>query len=313
MRNRLSVLLPALLLASPTLVHAVSGNAALASHRWIHGAEDCSTNQDPSIETYKFDEDTYVLRQNKCVDYEAPFIYVLFGSHTVLIQDTGAIEDAASFPLYETVRGLVEKRQADQSPPLRILVIHSHSHGDHKAADAQFRGMPHVTLIEPNHAGLKGFLDSDKSGAGETIVDLGGRQLTIFPIPGHQAESIAHTKWLLTGDTVYPGIISVLDWDEYRSSVVKLVQFAAAHDVSAVLGSHIEMSNTPSVVYERGTTFQPAEASLILPVEILHELSVGLAKAQGKRREVVTDTVIVKSVPLPARVLIRFLKMLGVR
>ncbi len=298
--------------ASPALAHAAGGNGALASHRWIHGAQDCSTNEDPAIETYEFDEDTYVLRQNKCVDYEAPFIYVLFGTHTVLVQDTGATEEAEKFPLYETVRGLVEKRKSDQSQPLKILVIHSHSHGDHKAADAQFKGMPHVTLVEPNQDGVDGFLASAESGT----VDLGNRKLSIFPIPGHQAESIAvydsHTKWLLTGDTIYPGIISVLDWDEYLTSLQKLVQFASSHEVSAILGSHIEMSKAPSVVYERGTTYQPEEASLLLPVEILSEVSADLTKTQGKRQEVVTDTVIVKPVPLPARVLIRFLKMLGV-
>jgi hydroxyacylglutathione hydrolase len=160
MRNLPAVLLYALLLASPALSHAAGGNAALADHRWIHGAEDCSTNQDPAIETYEFDEDTYVLRQNKCVDYEAPFIYVLFGSHTVLVQDTGATEEAEKFPLYETVSALVEKRQFDHFQPLKILVIHSHSHGDHKAADSQFKGMPHVTLVEPNQDGVNGFLAS---------------------------------------------------------------------------------------------------------------------------------------------------------
>jgi len=316
MRNILPTLLSVLLLASPALAHAASGNTALASHRWIHGAEDCSTNQDPAIETYQFDQDTYILRQNKCTDYEAPFIYVLFGSHTVLIQDTGATEEAAQFPLYETVLGLVEKRRADPSRPLKILVLHSHSHGDHKAADAQFKGMPNVTLVEPNQAGVNEFLDSNRSATGETIVDLGERQLSIFPIPGHQAESIAlydsHTKWLLTGDTIYPGIISVLDWDEFRSSLEKLLQFTTDHKVSAVLGSHIEMSNTPSVVYERGTTFQPEEASLVLPVEVLGELSTAITKARGKQDEVVTDTMIIRSIPLPAKLLNRFLKMLDV-
>jgi hydroxyacylglutathione hydrolase len=272
--------------------------------------------RNPAIETYEFDEDTYVLRQNKCVDYEAPFIYVLFGSHTVLVQDTGATEEAEKFPLYETVSALVEKRQFDHSQPLKILVIHSHSHGDHKAADSQFKGMPHVTLVEPNQDGVNGFLASADSGDGGRVVDLGERQLIIFPIPGHQAESIAlydsRTKWLLTGDTIYPGIISVLDWGEYLSSVEKLVQFASDHEVSAVLGSHIEMSESPSVVYERGTTFQPEEASLLLPVEVLSEVSTGVANTKGKRLEVVPDTVIVKPVPLPARMLIRSLKMLGV-
>ena len=321
MRRPSSVILTILLLAVPVLGYSasdsandsVSRNEALAGHRWIHGAEDCSTNRDPAIEIYAFDKDTYILRQNKCTNYEAPFIYVFFGSHTVLIQDTGATEETEQFPLYETIRGLVEKRHPESSVPLKMLVIHSHSHGDHRAADTQFNGMPLVTLVEPSQAAVNDFLDSNRSPSGETIVDIGGRQLTIFAIPGHQAESIAvydsHTKWLLTGDTIYPGIISVLDWIEFRSSLGKLVQFAKRHKVSAVLGSHIEMSNAPSVVYERGTTFQPEEASLVVSVDALNELSAVLAKTQGKQEEVVTDTMIIRSIPLPAILLNRLIKM----
>jgi glyoxylase-like metal-dependent hydrolase (beta-lactamase superfamily II) len=65
-------------------------------------------------------------------------------------------------------------------------------------------------------------------------------------VPGHQEESIAlcdaKTGWLLIGDTVYPGRVMVKDWSAYRSSIERLVEFAKAHRVSAVLGSHIEMS-----------------------------------------------------------------------
>ena len=57
---------------------------------------DCAKNEDPAVEVYRFDADTYILRQNKCVDFEAPFIYVLFGQHTVLVLDTGATADPIS-------------------------------------------------------------------------------------------------------------------------------------------------------------------------------------------------------------------------
>ena len=142
MKNLRTICLLNILFIWP-LLSVAEGNDDLANYRWIHGSQDCSTDRNPAIETYQFDEDTYVLRQNKCVNYEAPFIYVLFGSHTVLVQDTGATEEPEKFPLYETVRALVEKHRPDQAQPLKILVIHSHSHGDHKAADDQFkkRGM----------------------------------------------------------------------------------------------------------------------------------------------------------------------------
>ena len=62
------------------------------------------------------------------------------------VLDTGATADPIQFPLYETVRSLVGQRNQQE---IRILVAHSHSHGDHRAADPQFRGKPGVTLVEP--------------------------------------------------------------------------------------------------------------------------------------------------------------------
>src|SRR4051812_4349563 len=56
---------------------------ALSDKVWIHGSERCEENRDPPLDVFRFDADTYLLRQNKCVNFEGPFIYVLFGEHTV--------------------------------------------------------------------------------------------------------------------------------------------------------------------------------------------------------------------------------------
>ncbi len=297
---------------SSTLAIAEIETTSLATHGWIHGSQDCSKNGDPAIETFRFDQDTYILRQNKCVNYEAPFIYVLFGAHTVLVQDTGATDEVEQFPLYDTIAELVRNHPAGTHVARKMLVVHSHSHGDHKAADPQFRGKPNVTVVAPNKRGLEDFLSSLGSGPNK-IIDLGGRELTIFRIPGHQSEYVAiydpHTKWLLTGDSVYPGIISVLDWDEYRASIDRLVEFSSTREVLAVLGSHIEMSRTPGVPYERGSTFQPNEASLLLPVVELSDLKRHLDKAGSTRQELTSGSIIVRPVPWPVRALIRVLKL----
>jgi len=63
--------------------------ADLGAHVWNHGSEDCAKSRAPAIEILQADHDSYILRQNKCVHFEAPFIYVLFGEHTVFVQDTG--------------------------------------------------------------------------------------------------------------------------------------------------------------------------------------------------------------------------------
>jgi hypothetical protein len=52
---------------------------SLKQKKWNHGSVDCKYNTDPAIEVHQYDQSSYVLRQNKCVTYEAPFIYVLFG------------------------------------------------------------------------------------------------------------------------------------------------------------------------------------------------------------------------------------------
>ena len=216
--------------------------AALRDKKWIHGSADCKTNEDPAIEVFQYDQSSYILRQNKCLSFEAPFIYVLLGDEKVLVLDTGATKNALDFPLYETVRSLISK-QPGRDIEKELLIIHSHSHGDHYAGDSQFEGKPNVTVVEPNHTAVTQFFGFSQWPNGEVNLELGGRKLTVIPTPGHQEEAISvydpHTKWLLTGDTFYPGYIYVKNWGEYKRSISRLVSLSKAHDVSAVLGSHI--------------------------------------------------------------------------
>jgi hydroxyacylglutathione hydrolase len=259
--------------------------AGLTEKVWIHGSEDCRTNRDPPIEVFAFDAATYVLRQNKCVHFEAPFIYVLFGAHTVFVQDTGATARADRFPLYKAILELVAERQRTTATPLGILVTHSHSHGDHKAADAQFRGQPGVTLVEPDAQAVRDYFGFRQWPDGEAAVDLGGRSLVVVPIPGHQEESLAvydkATKWLLTGDTMYPGRLIVKDWAAYKASIGRLVQFSKDHEISAIMGTHIEMSRGGEL-FPPGSTFQPDEARLPLAVDDLLRLHERLTQAGNK-------------------------------
>ena len=299
-------------LAATLLAPSVAA-AGLADKVWNHGAADCSANEDPAIEVFPVDADTYVLRQNKCVHFEAPFIYVLFGEHTVFVQDTGATADSAQFPLYDVVKGLASRR----AEKLRILVAHSHSHGDHTAGDAQFRGKPGVTLVEPDADAVRAYFKLTNWPEGSSSVDLGGRSLVVLPAPGHQDESVAiydaRTGWLLTGDSVYPGLLYIKDWDTYRASIRRLAEFAKAHRVSAVMGTHIEMSRTPGKVYARGSTYQPDEAALALTAEDLFGLDESLQRAGAKPQEMVLTKFVVTPVGTLQRVVSSFLKWIGVR
>ena len=58
------------------------------------------------------------------------------------------------------------------------------------------------------------------------------------------------TKWLLTGDTFYPGYLYVKDWNEYKNSIARLVSFSNTHEIDAILGAHVEMKNKAGEYYE---------------------------------------------------------------
>src|SRR5688572_22586685 len=174
-------------LAAAMSISPASVADELSDKVWIHGAENCEVSRDPPLEVFGFDADTYILRQSKCVHFEAPFIYVLFGKHTVFIQDTGATEDPAKFPLYNTIQQIIHRRG---TRGVKMLVTHSHSHGDHKAADAQFRGKPGVTLVEPTSEGVREYFKFKDWPKGEAVIDLGGRKLIVQPAPGHQDEAL---------------------------------------------------------------------------------------------------------------------------
>jgi hydroxyacylglutathione hydrolase len=281
------------------------GAGALDDKVWRHGAENCASNRDPAIEVFEFDPTTYILRQNKCVDYEAPFIYVLFGERTVFVQDTGATADPARLPLYDTIQQLITARQGTAGGQLEVLVTHSHSHGDHTAGDAQFRGRPRVTLVEPTEQAVRKYFGFTAWPQGTANIDLGGRQLTVMPIPGHQSESIAvydsQTGWLLTGDTVYPGRLYVKEWQPFRASIHRLAQFSRTHPVSAVLGTHIEMSRTPGKDFPMGSTFQPNEAPLPLTVADLQLLDQQLQQAGDKARKITLPKLIVSPISMLQR------------
>lgn len=270
---------------------------ALLEKKWIHGSANCKLNEDPQIDVFQYDPTSYVLRQNKCHSFEAPFVYVLIGQYKILVLDTGAIRSSADSPLYETVLSLVNSNpDSDISIEKEIVVIHSHSHNDHQAGDAQFEGKPGVTLVKASYSEMIEFMGFVDWPNGLSSFELGGRKLTIVPTPGHQEEAISiydpQTNWLLTGDTLYPGKIYVKNWGHYRQSIARLVRFSETHTISALLGAHIEMSNNPGELYPIGTTFQPNEAPLVLDVSHLKAIDAVLGRST-KAHEILSSKIVV--------------------
>jgi hydroxyacylglutathione hydrolase len=131
---------------------------------------------------------------------------------------------------------------------------------------------------------------------GSATVDLGGRMFEVIPAPGHQDEGIAvydpRTGWLLTGDNLYPGRLYVKNWNAFRSSIRRLVEFSKARRISAVLGTHIEMASTGKL-FDAGSTYQPNEANLALAVEDLWKLDQVLQHAGDEPKEITTAKFVV--------------------
>lgn len=269
--------------------------------RWIHGSPSAKHNTDPDIQVYAHDEDTFILRQNKAVHYEAPFLFLLFGAERAVLIDTGATGSPESFPLRAVVDDLVRRRLAGRpggSCPLTVL--HTHAHGDHIAGDAQFAGRPDTVVVD---AGLRsayrhfGF-DADPDRVAR--VDLGGRVLECLATPGHHEAAVTYfdprTGFLLTGDTVYPGRLYVADWAAFTRSVDRLIAFADARPVTWVLGCHIEMTGEPGVDYPVRTTYQPDEPPLQMTVDQLRDVRRAIGEIGDRPgRHVFPDFVICRT------------------
>jgi hydroxyacylglutathione hydrolase len=287
---------------------AANPTQAVTDKNWIHGSENCEENQEPAIDVLAVSPGTYILRQNKCIHVEAPFIYVFFGEHTVFVQDTGATESAEDFPIYATIQRLIDENfGVNNLAKPEMLVTHSHGHSDHIAGDNQFAGRENVVLVEAELEAVVKHFDLPKWPMGETIIDLGERKLTLFPIPGHQAASLAvydsETQWLLTGDTFYPGRLYVLEWDQYKASIQKLVDFTSTHPVSALMGTHIEMSNTPGEIFDFGLDYQPNEVSLPLTTDNLNELNTALIEIGDKPQKRTLDKFMISPVRGPQKII----------
>jgi glyoxylase-like metal-dependent hydrolase (beta-lactamase superfamily II) len=238
---------------------------------WIDG----ESASEPIMQVQQYDPDTFVIRQSIRTNFEGPFLYLLFGSDKALLLDTGA----GGLEIRPTIDKVIAEWCAKHGrSSIKLVVAHSHSHGDHHAGDAEFAARPDtdvIGLLPTEVASYFGIAGWPRETA---TFDLGGRPLTIIPIPGHQPAHIAvydpKTQLLLSGDTLYPGRLYVpANWSGvFRESVDRLAQFVREHPVSHILGAHIEMTTTPGKDYGHEAPTHPDEHVLELPPEAAYEL-----------------------------------------
>ena len=266
--------------------------------RWIHGSRLARRNTDPPIQVHAHDEHTLILRQNKAVHYEAPFLYLLFGNDRALLLDTGATPDASRFPLRATVDRLVTdwlgRHPREQ---YELVVVHSHGHGDHVAADGQFADRPRTTVVGANVDAVREFFGLTDWPTQVVPFELGGRTIEVTGIPGHHDASIAvvdpWSGFLLTGDTVLPGRLYVRDYPAFLDSLYRLVDLATSRPVIWVMGCHVEMTGRPRHDYPIGAGYQPDERPLQLTVAQLRAVLAAAESVAGKPGVHVFDDVVI--------------------
>lgn len=124
-----------------------TSTANLNKVHWIHGSSNCKEDTGPPIQVVRYNYNTWILRQNRCINYEAPFLFLLFGNKKVLLMDTGATEDENQFSIYKAVRKLIEWEKSKNSE-VELIVAHTHNHDDYTAGDLQFKNKPNTMIIK---------------------------------------------------------------------------------------------------------------------------------------------------------------------
>ena len=297
MLNNKYLLLPFVLASFMSCQVFYKSSANLNKTLWIHGSENCKENTDPSIQIVKFNYNTFILRQNKCINYEAPFLFLFLGYKKALLMDTGATEDENQFPLYQTVRKLISQWEKKINSDVELIVAHTHAHNDHSAGDIQFKNKANTIVVGLKVDDVKSFFKIENWPFENSSYDLGKRVIEIIPIPGHHTTSIAlydqETKVLLSGDSFYPGRLYIKDWQAFKLSTQRLTDFTNKHKISYILGNHIEMSKNHGIDYPTGTTYQPDEHILPLKVKDLKLLNNALLRLGENPKNEIHDNFII--------------------
>src|SRR6476661_5509816 len=110
---------------------------------WLTGGPNCLTV--PNWQVQEYNEDFYILRESGCINAEKPFLYLIFGENKALLEDTGVARTTPDangetvIPTAPVIMDLLAQwAKRKKHAPVSLVVIHSHAHGDHIAADKQF-------------------------------------------------------------------------------------------------------------------------------------------------------------------------------
>jgi glyoxylase-like metal-dependent hydrolase (beta-lactamase superfamily II) len=248
---------------------------------WDPGAQDCSAAKHPPLEVYRYDARTWILREALCSTWEAPFLYLLVGDREAMLIDTGDVADPKLMPLADTVLALLPGEGKGKLP---LLVVHSHTHMDHRAGDPQFTGLPNVKLVAAQLPSVQQFFGFTRWPEGVAQVDLGERIVDVLPAPGHNLAHVIYydrdTALLFSGDFLMPARLLVDDIGAYRASAERVAAFVKDRSVSYVLGGHVEQDRSGQF-YDWQASYHPDEHRLPLGKDAVLALPAALDGFNG--------------------------------
>ena len=245
-----------LLTPSPARSQLVPGSMDV---HWNEGASDCSKSSAPPLQVHQYNPQTFILRENLCVTYEGPFMYLLVGSTKALLVDTGDVADPNQVPLANTVLHLLS---TDGSRKIPLLVVHTHRHQDHRAGDSQFMQLSDVQVVGFDIDSVRRYYNFTDWPNGLAQIDLGDRTVDVIPTPGHNETEVSfydrNTGLLFTGDFLLPARLLMENTSADLASAERVAAFVKGRPISFVLGGHIEL-NSAGDLFPRESQYHPHE------------------------------------------------------
>ncbi len=278
MRRFLYLTLATLALASYTFAQTA---ADLTSLHWNQGADDCKAHPQPPLQVHAYDSTTFLLRENLCSTFEAPFLYLLIGSDKALLIDTGDVADAKAMPLAQTVMQLLPSKGDGKLP---LLVVHSHRHLDHRAGDGQFANLPNVQVVGYDLDSVRKYFGFADWPNGHAQIDLGGRTVDVIPAPGHSTTDVVYydnnTGLLFSGDFLMPGRLLIDNTAADLASARRVADFVRQRPVRYVLGGHIERDSSGQTLPWQ-SQYHPNERTLPLSKNDVLALPAAIEQFNG--------------------------------
>lgn len=258
--------------------------------RWAHGSIPAAKNGEPRVQVIRYNEDTFPMRENICVDWRGPFTYLLFGNKGALLIDAGATANPAWYPLRSNVDALIGQWQGmrrKSDVPLTIALT-SPENDSQNGGLGQFAGRVNTTIVPRAVPAMQVFYGMSGKGPEATgQIDLGGRIVDVIPTPGTHRDGVSfydrYTHLLFTGDLLFPGRIAIANERDYVASLQRLQQWKATHPVKWVLGGHVDMQFLPGKAYDRFATFKPYERELQMGTEQIDEAASCAKEIAGKQ------------------------------